>query len=860
MQEKVGIQISLAGDGSGIKAVVTGARRDFDALARSGADAGGKIASSFDTTRAGLVSVSEQLAQSRRELIGFFSISQGVQIGRELLNYADSIGDVSSSLGLSAEALQSYRYVANLAGVDNAALESAFGKLQIKIGEAADGNEQAKKTFADLGISITGIDGGVISTSNALAQISDRMAAASDQTEKAQIVNDLFGRGQLKMINVLDGGSDAFARHAAEARAAGAVMSNELVKASGDAADKLDAIGMTIKTNAAVAMSDLAPLVESVGGGLAELSLHAADVGRVVAVVAAMMGGRYAASMVAAAAAQVSQVTAARAAIVSSMQVVKVKEAEAVAMLASTQATYANTTGFARLAAAERVYAAQRAATAATEAAAAVAAANTARTVGMLSRALAVLGGPAGIAFGAAAALGLWAMSAKGAATDTDRLSVSTDGLADSMNRVTATDAAGRIIKLRDALAKVGDNQAGAAKLREMIAANEQIVKAGAEQQARLQAELDKATTKKGAAGTQEKEKAAYAQHLAQRLEQFRQSQMSEAQVEAKRYIDGKNTLDESLKAKNIKQEEYSARMIQLEADTQARLLEIAGKSSEASGQMVDGNSHVAAYDEYKKGLLDRVEALRQTTLTEAQIEAEKYISQQATLDAAEQRGVDVRAMREQLEIEHQQRMQEIVDNGLNERSSLEQYHADVVNQMRAGAVQNGMQLMQVFASRSKTAAMAVLVLEKALGISSVLINSKVAAMKALAQLGPIAGAPVAASITAAGYVSAGLIAATGLAQAYQMNTGSAIGASPVYNANPVTGTPSGLSAGGAQSIGGGDRSGMLQVNIYGGYSEQTLRDDIIPAIANLVNANDINIVNINSRNGQDLIAAARNQ
>lgn len=75
---------------------------------------------------------------------------------------------------------------------------------------------------------------------------------------------------------------------------------------------------------------------------------------------------------------------------------------------------------------------------------------------------------------------------------------------------------------------------------------------------------------------------------------------------------------------------------------------------------------------------------------------------------------------------------------------------------------------------------------------------------------------------------------------------------------NPNTGVPQvPVNSGGASGRG---RGNVLQVTINGAFSESTLRNDIIPRIAELVNADDIEIVNINSRNGQDLISAARSQ
>ena len=84
----------------------------------------------------------------------------------------------------------------------------------------------------------------------------------------------------------------------------------------------------------------------------------------------------------------------------------------------------------------------------------------------------------------------------------------------------------------------------------------------------------------------------------------------------------------------------------------------------------------------------------------------------------------------------------------------------------RASVLNNAVQLLDQFAGKSKIAALASLAIQKALAISETMINTHVAAVRALAELGPIAGPGAAASIEAYGSASVALIAATGLLQA----------------------------------------------------------------------------------------------
>lgn len=109
---------------------------------------------------------------------------------------------------------------------------------------------------------------------------------------------------------------------------------------------------------------------------------------------------------------------------------------------------------------------------------------------------------------------------------------------------------------------------------------------------------------------------------------------------------------------------------------------------------------------------------------------------------------------------------------------------------IRQATFNHGVQLLNALAVHSKAAALIALALQKALAIAETIVNTKVAQMRALAELGPIAGPPMAAAIGAWGAASVALIAATGLVQAAGIIGGNAPQAAPVYEADPGTSTP----------------------------------------------------------------------
>jgi hypothetical protein len=144
------------------------------------------------------------------------------------------------------------------------------------------------------------------------------------------------------------------------------------------------------------------------------------------------------------------------------------------------------------------------------------------------------------------------------------------------------------------------------------------------------------------------------------------------------------------------------------------------------------------------------------------------------------------------------------------ERAKIEQQAQmeQQVRDMRMTTWQMGAELLMQFAGKSKTAAIAVIAINKALAIAQTIQSTSVAIMRAFAELGPIAGAPVAASMKALGAIQVGIITATGLFQAANLGGGGAAAGTP---ANPISTQP----VGNAQATG---RTGgqTTIVNLHG--------------------------------------------
>lgn len=170
------------------------------------------------------------------------------------------------------------------------------------------------------------------------------------------------------------------------------------------------------------------------------------------------------------------------------------------------------------------------------------------------------------------------------------------------------------------------------------------------------------------------------------------------------------------------------------------------------------------------------IQALIQSFQTKAQITDEWYAKNQAMLQAASDQELAViggkYAALEALESQYRQK-----------KFEYDQISANMTYQAYAGALGAASDLLSVFAGENKSAAIAVIAIQKGLAIAQIIMNTSVAQMRALAELGPIAGAAMAAKIGIMGKIQAGLVAATGLAQAGQAGNGGGLSGGGVASA-----------------------------------------------------------------------------
>lgn len=149
------------------------------------------------------------------------------EIVTSTIDLADETTKAAGRLGLTSQALQELRFAGDLAGVSSADLDRNLARLSRTAGDAALGNEEAQKTFADLGIKFRDAGGKVKTADKLLESVADRIQKAGSAAERNQIAFQAFGKGGERLGFLLKDGAKGIQAAREELHALGGVIPDE---------------------------------------------------------------------------------------------------------------------------------------------------------------------------------------------------------------------------------------------------------------------------------------------------------------------------------------------------------------------------------------------------------------------------------------------------------------------------------------------------------------------------------------------------------------------------------------------------------------------------------------------------------
>jgi len=153
----------------------------------------------------------------------------------------------SQRVGVSTETISGLQMAYRDMGLSAAELEKHLVILSKLVDDAANGNEQARKTFERLGVSVTDLNGRVKSNDEIFREASDGLARLGNEQAKVSLANDLFGRGAEKVLDVVGRGGKAIEEYIDKSRRFGQVVEDDAARGSDRLASSLGDLGFAFE-------------------------------------------------------------------------------------------------------------------------------------------------------------------------------------------------------------------------------------------------------------------------------------------------------------------------------------------------------------------------------------------------------------------------------------------------------------------------------------------------------------------------------------------------------------------------------------------------------------------------------------
>lgn len=171
-----------------------------------------------------------------------------------------SIDDLSKRTGITTDVLQAYSLAANQSGVGLETFGKAVQKLTINLGEAQTGNQNAIKSFADLGLSITDLAN--LSPEQAFNTVAAAIAKLPNPAQQAAAAVSLFGKSGIELVPIFQEGATYLQQMTAEAKRLGIVLSPQQTAGIAALDDSLQKTQLTLQGFSARLLAELAPALQ----------------------------------------------------------------------------------------------------------------------------------------------------------------------------------------------------------------------------------------------------------------------------------------------------------------------------------------------------------------------------------------------------------------------------------------------------------------------------------------------------------------------------------------------------------------------------------------------------------------------
>jgi hypothetical protein len=249
--ENLAVRIGYEVDEGGKRKV----EQQIDGLAAKSVAAGDLMASAIKKGAELALGAIKGLAKGLSDLI-----TDVAEAGGEL-------DDLSIRLGVSVEAIQELGYAAKLGGASMGELQGALLRMQRGLSSArAEGTQPFEKALQKIGLRLSEIDG--LAPDAQFEAIAEALSKTSDTTTRTGAAMDIFGKGVVNLLPLINDGAGGIQRFREEFRQLGGGFTTQGAKAAAEFGDMMDRLGVTINSVKIAIALELMPIVEDYIGEL----------------------------------------------------------------------------------------------------------------------------------------------------------------------------------------------------------------------------------------------------------------------------------------------------------------------------------------------------------------------------------------------------------------------------------------------------------------------------------------------------------------------------------------------------------------------------------------------------------------
>jgi len=191
--------------------------------------------------------ISGNMVASAGKAVGAAVAAAAAAIGYMTVSSVQALAaqnDLAQTLGTTQSQLVALRRAADLSGVSHETLEKAAKKLNNTIGEGQAGNKAANETFARMGLTADRL--AAMPLDERFAAISRSVSGLATQTERAALMQDVFGKGAQELLPMMQDNGETL-RYAAEQTVAWGTALSELDMAQvAEADDRMSDVRTTV--------------------------------------------------------------------------------------------------------------------------------------------------------------------------------------------------------------------------------------------------------------------------------------------------------------------------------------------------------------------------------------------------------------------------------------------------------------------------------------------------------------------------------------------------------------------------------------------------------------------------------------